>query len=81
MTDPTTLSQTFEQVVADFGRIDNWYVHAVFECPLLICSASVTAAGIAVDKPFLETTSEEGMKVLDVNVCGPPVIVIVVKMV
>ncbi|KAL6245956.1 hypothetical protein RBB50_007109 [Rhinocladiella similis] len=54
VTDPTTLSQTFEQVVADFGRIDN----------------CVTAAGIAVDKPFLETTSEEGMKVLDVNVMG-----------
>ncbi|KAJ9646964.1 hypothetical protein H2204_000656 [Knufia peltigerae] len=54
VTNPATLSQTFEQVIADFGRIDN----------------CVTAAGIAVDKPFLETTAEEGMKVLDVNVMG-----------
>lgn len=78
MTNPATLSQTFEQVIADFGRIDNWCVRDVCENPLLIDSTSVTAAGIAVDKPFLETTAEEGMKVLDVNVCNPSGIVIVV---
>ncbi|KIW11439.1 hypothetical protein PV08_10739 [Exophiala spinifera] len=54
VTDPTTLARTFEQVVSDFGRIDN----------------CVTAAGIVVDKPFLETTAEEGTNVLEVNVMG-----------
>ncbi|KAJ9611158.1 hypothetical protein H2200_004341 [Cladophialophora chaetospira] len=54
VTDPDGLSRTIETVVKDFGRIDN----------------CVTAAGIVHDKPFLETTWEEGARILEVNVMG-----------
>ncbi|KIW69205.1 hypothetical protein PV04_05096 [Phialophora macrospora] len=54
VTDPEGLTRSFENVVKDFGQIDN----------------CVTAAGIVHDKPFLDTTWEEGARILEVNVMG-----------
>ncbi|OAL34832.1 hypothetical protein AYO20_05792 [Fonsecaea nubica] len=54
VTDPEGMARSFDAVVKDFGRIDN----------------CVTAAGIVHDKPFLETTWDEGLKILQVNVLG-----------
>ncbi|KIX00873.1 uncharacterized protein Z518_09938 [Rhinocladiella mackenziei CBS 650.93] len=54
VTDVNGLTSSFESVVKDFGRIDN----------------CVTAAGIVHDKPFLETTWDDGARVLEVNVMG-----------
>ncbi|KIY03080.1 uncharacterized protein Z520_01547 [Fonsecaea multimorphosa CBS 102226] len=54
VTDPDSLTRSFEAVAKDFGRIDN----------------CVTAAGIVHDKPFLETTWDEGARILQVNVMG-----------
>jgi hypothetical protein len=34
----------------------------------MLIKSSVTAAGVVLDKPFLDTTWEEGAKVLEVNV-------------
>jgi NAD(P)-dependent dehydrogenase (short-subunit alcohol dehydrogenase family) len=49
-----TLTNTFEQVVADFGRIDS----------------CVTAAGIVLDKDFLDHKWEETLRVQMVNTMG-----------
>ncbi|KIW28052.1 uncharacterized protein PV07_07739 [Cladophialophora immunda] len=54
VTDPDGLTRSFEAVAKDFGRIDN----------------CVTAAGIVHDKPFLDTTWDEGARILQVNVMG-----------
>ncbi|OQU97836.1 hypothetical protein CLAIMM_03716 [Cladophialophora immunda] len=48
------LTQTFAEVVKDFGRIDH----------------CVTAAGIAKDKAFLEQTQDDLSSILTVNVLG-----------
>jgi NAD(P)-dependent dehydrogenase (short-subunit alcohol dehydrogenase family) len=71
VTDTESLSKTFEAVSTDFGRIDNWYAHGHYY-PRLHADKpfpSVTAAGIVCDRPFLETHRDEGMRVLEVNVC------------
>lgn len=50
--DMSTLTKSFNSVVADFGRIDS----------------CVTAAGIVLDKPFLEHGWDETLRVQMVNV-------------
>ncbi|OCT47819.1 short chain type dehydrogenase [Cladophialophora carrionii] len=72
VTDPEGLTRGFEAIVKDFGQIDNWYGQLLGPPYLLPISAntsqSVTAAGIVHDKPFLDTTWEEGARILEVNV-------------
>ncbi|KAF7553674.1 hypothetical protein G7Z17_g3452 [Cylindrodendrum hubeiense] len=48
------LKNTFDQVVADFGRIDGL----------------ITAAGICPDEPFLERAPESVARCIDINVLG-----------
>ncbi|KAK5062649.1 hypothetical protein LTR84_004722 [Exophiala bonariae] len=54
ITSQSNIESSFDQVVAEFGRVDN----------------CVTAAGIALDKPFIDTTWEESKKLLDINLLG-----------
>ncbi|KAI1619190.1 hypothetical protein EDD37DRAFT_698809 [Exophiala viscosa] len=52
--DITQLAKVFEQVKNDFGHIDN----------------CITAAGLVLDKPFLDHEWEESAKIMNVNVLG-----------
>jgi NAD(P)-dependent dehydrogenase (short-subunit alcohol dehydrogenase family) len=52
--DASALETVFQQVRADFGTVD----------------CCVTAAGIGMDKPFLDTTPADVAKLLQVNVAG-----------
>ena len=54
VTDGEALSKVFDEVVADFGRIDSL----------------ITAAGIVVEKPFLEHNFDEVKKLQLVNTVG-----------
>ncbi|KAG9772618.1 NAD(P)-binding protein, partial [Aureobasidium melanogenum] len=54
VTNEHSLTQGFEQSIAEFGSLDG----------------CVTAAGIALDKPFVEQTWKEVSRVQDVNVTG-----------
>ncbi|KAJ5378270.1 uncharacterized protein N7496_005679 [Penicillium cataractarum] len=54
VTEMTSLQASFDRCVNDLGKIDN----------------CITAAGVAMDKPFLDHTWDECRKLLDVNVLG-----------
>ncbi|PSN69485.1 short-chain dehydrogenase/reductase SDR [Corynespora cassiicola Philippines] len=54
VTNHESLTAAFNNVMNDFARVDN----------------CITAAGIALDKPFLDHTENESRRILDVNVMG-----------
>ncbi|KAI1608326.1 short-chain dehydrogenase/reductase SDR [Exophiala viscosa] len=54
VTEFTQLAEVFDQVKHDFGHIDN----------------CITAAGLVLDKPFLDHEWEESARIMNVNVLG-----------
>lgn len=75
VTELDQLTETFERIKRDLGRIDNWYgsnfrmrekeIKTKQQYP------SITAAGLVLDKPFHDHEWEECSKILNVNVSIP----------
>lgn len=72
VTSEESLTSAFEQSIAEFGSLDGWYV-LPFSAPNLVnrLMDSVTAAGIVLDKPFVQQTWKEVSKIQEINVSQP----------
>ena len=70
VTKEESLTKGFEQSIHEFGTLDGWW-ERLDQFSSTLTYDSVTAAGIALDKPFVEQGWEEVSRVLDVNVSGP----------
>ncbi|KAH6889218.1 hypothetical protein B0T10DRAFT_459877 [Thelonectria olida] len=72
VTDYATLKASFDQVVADFGRIDGLQVlsQSHNQISTLLTVSSITAAGICPDEPFLERSPESVARCMNINVLG-----------
>lgn len=62
------LKRVFGQIGDNFGRVDGWYVAPILLFGRLLTYRSVPAAGVVVDKPFLDHTWEDCERQMKINV-------------